>query len=210
MLKIGLTGGIGCGKSTVEKIFASFDIPVIDADLIAHQLVVIGQPALAKIEQTFGKVILNADGSLNRAALRDIVFSDPKQKQKLEAILHPACYETIQVQLAELNSPYCIISIPLLFETNMRHLVDRVLVVDCPVSSQIERVQKRDQLSRARIQSILDSQVSRDYRKSHADDLIDNASADSALAEQVKTLHNFYLSISDRQDNVVSEYPHHL
>jgi dephospho-CoA kinase len=196
MLKIGLTGGIGCGKTTVARLFAELGSPVIDADQIAHQLVAKGQPALEQIAQQFGADIVDPDGSLNRSRLREIVFSDPAQKQKLESILHPLVYQSIQAELERLSAPYCIIAIPLLFETNMAHFVDRVLVVDCPVEIQIARVRKRDQLTLDRIQSIIDSQVSRDFRKSHADDLIDNSESDYGLAEQVKKLHNLYLSLS--------------
>ncbi len=201
MLKVGLTGGIGCGKSTVAKIFADLHVPVLDADEIAHRLVEKGQPALAQIQQEFGTAILNPDGSLNRKNLRERVFSSPKQKQKLESILHPLIYKTLQAELEPLIAvPYCIISIPLLFETDMTHLVDRILVIDCPVETQIERVKVRDNLTSERIQSIIDSQVSRAFRKAKADDLIDNSVADSGLAEQVKKLHNLYLSISTSRD----------
>jgi len=195
MLKIGLTGGIGCGKTTVARLFAELGSPVIDADQIAHELVTKGQPALEQIERQFGAGTLNPDGSLNRSRLREIVFSDPAQKQKLESILHPLVYQSIQAELERLDAPYCIIAIPLLFETHMAHFVDRVLVVDCPVKTQIARVRKRDQLTLERIQSIIDSQVSRAFRKSHADDLIDNSESDYGLAEQVKKLHNLYLSL---------------
>ncbi|MDO9047710.1 MAG: dephospho-CoA kinase [Methylobacter sp.] len=200
MLKVGLTGGIGCGKSTVAGIFADLNTPVLDADQIAHRLVEKGQPALAQIQQEFGTAILNPDGSLNRQNLREKVFSDLKQKQKLESILHPLIYKTIQAELEQLVAPYCIISIPLLFETGMTHLVDRILVIDCPVETQIERVQIRDNLTIERIQSIIDNQVSRAYRKAKADDLIDNSTADYRLAEQVKKLHNLYLSLSACRD----------
>ena len=196
MLKVGLTGGIGCGKSTVTKIFADLNVPVLDADEIAHRLVEKGQTAMTKIKQAFGPAILNPDGSLNRTALRDRIFSDPKQKQKLESILHPLIYKTLQAELEQLNTPYCIISIPLLFETGMTHFVDRVLVIDCPVETQLERVKARDGLPIERIQSIIDSQVSRAFRKTKADDLIDNSATDYRLAEQAKKLHNLYLSIS--------------
>lgn len=200
MLKVGLTGGIGCGKSTVAKIFANFNIPVLDADEIAHRLVEKGQPALAQIRQEFGASILNPDGSLNRKELKELIFSDPRQKQKLESILHPLIYKTLQAELEQLDAPYCILSIPLLFETDMAHFVDRVLVIDCPVETQIERVKTRDNLSIERIQSIIDHQVSRAFRKAKADDLIDNSSNDYRLAEQVKKLHNLYLSLSASQD----------
>jgi len=200
MLKVGLTGGIGCGKSTVAEIFADLNIPVLDADQIAHSLVEKGQPALTRIQQEFGASILNPDGSLNRRHLREIVFSDLKQKQKLESILHPLIYKTLQAELEPLVAPYCIISIPLLFETDMTHLVDRILVIDCPVETQIERVKIRDNLTIERIQSIIDNQVSRAYRIAKADDLIDNSTTDYRLAEQVKKLHNLYLSLSACRD----------
>jgi len=200
MLKIGLTGGIGCGKSTVARFFAELNVPVVDADEIAHQLVEKGQPALLEIQQVLGEGILEADGSLNRKKLRDIVFSTPAAKKKLEAIVHPLVYQSIQAKLEQLYAPYCIICIPLLFETGMSHIVDRILVVDCPVEVQIERVRVRDNLTVATIQSIIDSQVSRDFRTAKADDLINNTKTDARLAEQVKKLHNLYLSISDCQD----------
>jgi len=200
MLKVGLTGGIGCGKSTVARVFADLNIPVLDADQIAHSLVEKGQPALARIQQEFGASILNPDGSLNRRHLKEIVFSDLKQKQKLESILHPLIYKTLQAELEPLVAPYCIISIPLLFETDMTHLVDRILVIDCPVETQIERVKIRDNLTIERIQSIIDNQVSRAYRIAKADDLIDNSTTDYRLAEQVKKLHNLYLSLSACRD----------
>lgn len=200
MLKVGLTGGIGCGKSTVAKIFSDLHIPILDADEIAHRLVEKGQPALTQIQQKFGPDILKPDGSLSRQNLREIVFSDLKQKQKLESILHPLIYRTLQTELEQLNAPYCIISIPLLFETNMTDLVDRILVIDCPVETQIERVQMRDNLTVERIQSIINNQVSRAYRRARTEDLIDNSTTDSGLAEQVKKLHNLYLSLSACRD----------
>jgi dephospho-CoA kinase len=200
MLKVGLTGGIGCGKTTVANVFAKLNIPVIDADEIAHRLVEKGQPALDQIQQEFGTDILNPDGSLNRKKLSERIFSDLKQKQKLESILHPLIYKTIQSEIEQLNAPYCVLCIPLLFETDMVHFVDRVLVVDCPVEMQIERVKNRDHLTIERIQSIINNQISRKSRKEKADDLIDNSVTNYRLAEQVKKLHNLYLSLSDHQD----------
>ncbi len=208
MLKIGLTGGIGCGKSTVARIFQQLKTPVIDADEIAHQLVALGQPALGLIQQEFGTGVFNPDGSLNRKKLSEFVFSDLKQKQKLESILHPLVYGCILAELEQLNylnKPYCIICIPLIFETNMTHLVDRILVIDCSVETQIERVRKRDNMTVERIQSIIDSQVSRAFRKSQANDLIDTSETNDRLAEVVKKLHNLYLSISTCQDKLVCE-----
>jgi dephospho-CoA kinase len=196
MLKVGLTGGIGCGKTTVSKLFTELNVPIIDADDIAHQLVEPGQPALLEISKAFGDKTLNPDSSLNRQHIRDVVFSDPKQKQKLEDILHTLVFTAMQEKINRLDSPYCIISIPLLFETHKTDFVNRILVIDCPVEIQIERVKLRNNLTEARIRSIIDSQVSREYRLKHADDVIDNSESGSGLAEHVKKLHNLYLAIS--------------
>ena len=196
MFKVGLTGGIGCGKTTVTALFSQFKVPIIDADIIAHQVVAIGQPALQQIQQTFGTNSLHNDGSLNRTYIRDLIFSHPEQKQQLEAIVHPLVHQTIIAQLATLNAPYCIISIPLLFETHNTDFVDSILVVDCPVATQIERVIARDNLTLERVQSIISSQVSREFRISHADNIINNGGNNTALAQQVEKLHNLYLSLS--------------
>ncbi|MGJ0514592.1 MAG: dephospho-CoA kinase [Methylomicrobium sp.] len=196
MLKVGLTGGIGCGKTTVSDLFAGLGVPVLDADQAARELTDKGQPALARIREEFGEQILNSDGSLNRLQLKKLIFADAKQKQKLEAILHPLIIAALNAKIEQLNAPYCILSIPLLFETKMETAVDRILVVDCPVELQIERVSKRDKLDINIIQAIIASQISRDYRRKHADDLLDTSQTDNPLAEQVKKLHNLYLSLS--------------
>lgn len=196
MLKVGLTGGIGCGKTTVSDLFGGLGVPVLDADQVAHELTDKGQPALARIREEFGEQILNSDGSLNRLQLKKLIFADAKQKQKLEAILHPLIIAALNAKIEQLNAPYCILSIPLLFETKMEPAVDRILVVDCPVELQIERVSKRDKLDIKVIQAIIASQISRDYRRKHADDLLDTSQTDNPLAEQVKKLHNLYLSLS--------------
>ncbi len=205
MLKIGLTGGIGCGKTTVSKLFEQLNIPVIDADSIAHQLVEIGQPALKEIVEAFGSDIIDAEGSLNRKKLSQLIFSDKQQKHTLEAILHPKIYLSIQTAIKSVNSAYCIISMPLLFEANMIDLVDRILVIDCSIDNQIERVQKRDNMPLLQIQAIIDSQVSRTYRKAHANDIIDTTKTNHILAETVKKLHNLYIYLSACQDKIVSE-----
>ena len=196
MLKIGLTGGIGCGKSTVGKLFEQFGVPVIDADDIAHQLVEPGQPALQAIVKVFGANILTIDGSLDRKQVREIVFSDSDKKTQLEAILHPEVFRTIQNIVITLETPYCIIGIPLLFETGITGFVDRILVVDCPLEEQVGRVKLRNGLDQSSIMKIIDSQVSREFRIRHTDDLIDNSGDSDGLAQQVKKLHNFYVSIS--------------
>jgi dephospho-CoA kinase len=196
VFKVGLTGGIGCGKTTVSKLFTELNVPFIDADEIAHQLVEPGQPALLEIGNIFGNEILNADNTLNRHHLRELVFSNTLQKQKLEDILHPLIFVAIQELIDQLDSTYCIISIPLLFETRMTHFVDRILVIDCPDEIQMERVKRRDGLTDARIRSIINSQVAREFRIAHADDVIDTTETSTRLAEHVKKLHNLYLSIS--------------
>ena len=193
MLKIGLTGGIGCGKSTVTDLFNSlYNIPIIDADIISHQLVEPEQPALSQIQQKFGKSIINQDGSLNRAKLKDIIFSDKEKKQQLEAILHPLIYQQMQLECSQQTAEYCILCIPLLIEANKKDVVDRILVVDCSIEMQKERVSQRDKLTSKQITSIISSQVSRKLRLSHADDIINNSNSTNLLAEQVKKLHNQY------------------
>jgi dephospho-CoA kinase len=196
MLKIGLTGGIGCGKSTVARLFAELGVPVIDADQIAHQLVEKGEPALSEIIKAFGPDLLTEDGSLNRNYLKNLIFTDNRKKQNLEAILHPLIYASIQLATKKLSAPYCIICIPLLIETNKTDSVDRILVVDCPIETQIVRVRSRDQLSEEKIQAIIANQVSRAFRISKADDILDNSEIEYGLAESVKKLHNLYLSLS--------------
>jgi len=200
MLRIGLTGGIGCGKSTVANLFSQLDVPIIDADIISRNLVQPGQPALAVIRQVFGGKILNVDGSLDRSHLRDIIFADAEAKQKLESILHPLVYQAILAAVGQTISPYCVICIPLLFETKMTRLADRILVIDCPTEIQVMRVRQRDHLSDGQIQAIIGSQVPRDFRIANANDLIENTGTNDKLAEQVKKLHNLYLSISNCQD----------
>ncbi len=196
MLKIGLTGGIGCGKSTVSRLFADLGMPIIDADEISHRLVARGQPALQRIAQVFGSEILLENGELNRAALKARIFDNSQAKQQLEAILHPLVFSSCAEQLRSLTGAYCILSIPLLFETHAESFVDRILVVDCDETTQIARVQRRDNLSLERIQAIIATQVSSTFRKAHAHDIVDNSKNDTTLAEQVKKLHNFYLSLS--------------
>ncbi len=196
MLKIGLTGGIGCGKSTVSTLFSSFGIAIIDADDISRDLVQPQQPALEKIQQLFGQDIVAKDGALDRHKLRDIIFSDRQAKKSLEALLHPMIADAIQTKAASLEGAYCIISIPLLLEANMTNLVDRILVIDCPVAIQIERTKKRDNLATDKILAIINSQASRAAKLLQADDFIDNAQSAGKLAEQVKKLHNLYISIS--------------
>ncbi|MGZ5001319.1 MAG: dephospho-CoA kinase [Methylomonas sp.] len=187
-----MTGGIGSGKSTVCGLFQALGIGIVDADIIARQLVEPGQPALTQMIENFGTKILNADGSLNRARLRELVFADTAKKQRLESILHPLIYARIAAETARLQGNYCIVAVPLLLETGQASTVDRVLVVDCCVEVQITRVISRDKLSRDQALAVIASQMPREQRLAQADDVIDNSGTPLQLAEQVKRLHNSY------------------
>jgi dephospho-CoA kinase len=195
-LVVGLTGGIGSGKSTVSAAFASLGVPVIDADQLAHQLVEPGQAALDEIREIFGERCITADGHLDRAFIRQRVFSNRDEKQKLESILHPRIRDRIVAWIAGLESPYCIVVIPLLLETGQTDLVDRVLVVDTPENEQLTRVAARDGLSHNAVLAIMDSQTDRETRLAAADDIIENSSDIASLESRVKTLHSYYLELS--------------
>jgi dephospho-CoA kinase len=210
MLKIGLTGGIGCGKSTVSNLFENFKIPIIDADEISRSLTKPHQIGLQQIENVLGFTFILENGELNRTALKKHIFENPSAKTQLEAILHPLIFQEISIQIAKLNAPYCIISIPLLFETNSQNLVDRILVIDCNEQTQIERVQKRDNLPCEQVQKIINSQVSAEFRKNDAHDLLDNTKNQATLAKEVKKLHNFYLSLSSNYATQTCDLSHYL
>lgn len=199
VFKVALTGGIASGKSTVSALFADEGIDIVDADVIARRLVEPGQPALEALFDAFGRDIANPDGSLNRAKLRDTVFNDTSSKQRLDAIMHPQIFKAIDCDIARVTTPYCLVVVPLLFETGRKSLFDRVLVVDCAVETQRERLVSRDRISPEQANTILASQASRAQRLSIADDVIENNRSESYLAERVKSLHNFYLFLaSDR------------
>ena len=194
MLTIALTGGIGCGKSTVCDYFRQLHVPVIDTDIIARELVKSGSQTLDEICNYFGSAILFENGSLNRKALASRVFSDDKARLQLESILHPKIKLSIKTKINQLHSKYVIIAIPLLFETHQQNDYDRILVIDCEEQQQIERTLARDKRSIIEIKNIMKSQVSRKKRMAGADDLIDNTQDESALEEQVKNLHTQYIS----------------
>jgi dephospho-CoA kinase len=194
-LKVGLTGGIASGKTAVSDLFARLGVPIIDADVISHQMVTKGQPALTEIVQTFGTEVLQLDGNLDRIALRQRIFAEVEARNKLEAILHPKIYAEIIHQINQLNAGYCIISVPLLLETKQQHQVDRIVVVDSPTELQYQRLQKRNGLAPRQIEQILRVQLSREIRVASADDIIDNSKDFNALTQQVHKLHEFYLSL---------------
>ena len=195
-LIVGLTGGIGSGKSTVADLFQQLGIPVIDADVIAHTLVEPGQPALVEIIKAFGANTVDASGVLDRARLRKLVFSDPEQRRRLEAILHPKIRREIITLTTNIRTPYCIVVIPLLLETDQRDLVDRILVVDTGVDKQIARVTMRNGLPRHEIMAIITAQASRDRRLAAADEVIDNNGSLNELNSQVRAQHEKYLKIA--------------
>lgn len=197
MLVIGLTGGIGSGKSTVAEMFESLGVPIIDMDRIARQIVEPGQPALTQIKQAFGEKIVAASGQLNRQQLSKIIFDSAERRHQLEAILHPLIRQETARQLAELKSPYCIVVIPLLLESEQRSLVDRVLVVDVPESLQITRTMQRDGISAAQVRKILAAQVGRDSRLNAADDVIDNSAAMEDIRHRVDELDQQYRALSE-------------
>lgn len=195
MLKIGLTGGIGSGKTTVAALFAAKGIPVIDADVVARALVEPDRPAFTVIVEHFGPELLK-DGGLDRSRLRQHIFSVPGARQWLESLLHPLVYDEMQCRIEGLAAPYVLLVIPLLLETGRRDFVDRLLVVDCPTELQRQRVRQRDALDDAEIVQILSAQMAREVRLAHADDVIRNAGSPEGLTVQVERLHQFYLALS--------------
>jgi len=197
-LRVGLTGGIGSGKSEVARLFAELGAPVIDTDVIARELVEPGQPALQEITDTFGADILDVDGRLDRAQLRARVFEYPEKRRRLEAILHPRI-RARALELADAaDAPYCLLVIPLLVETGNDYPLDRVLVVDAPEATRIARVKARDALPPEQIQSILATQASRAQRLAIADDVIVNDAGLDQLREAVKQLDQQYRQAARR------------
>ena len=196
MLVVGLTGGIGSGKTAVSDRFVQHGVPVIDTDLLARELVEPGQPALAAITAEFGPECLDDRGQLRRAHLRERVFADPDGRRRLEAILHPRIRALARERIAALAAPYCLVVIPLLAETGMTDLVDRVLVVDVPEAEQIRRVMDRDQIDEARARQILAAQAPRARRLALADEILDNNGDLDHLERQVADLHQRYSTLA--------------
>ena len=193
MFTVGLTGGIGSGKSTVADCFAALGVPVIDTDVLARDLTAPGGGALDAIRAAFGDTVMQADRSLDRAALRRRVFADAGARRQLEAILHPRIRQAVELKLAVLAGSYALVVIPLLVEAGgYRDLLNRVLVVDCPEALQIARVVARSGLTPDEVKAILAAQASRAARLAAADDVIVNAASPESLPAQVATLHQHY------------------
>ena len=196
MFVVGITGGIGSGKSAVSNRFEALGIRVVDADLASRWVVEPGRPALARIAEHFGDDVLATDGSLDRAVLRRLVFADPEERRWLEALLHPLIAEEIRTALTAAESPYAILVSPLLIESGQTEFVDRVLVVDVPETVQIERTMARDDNDEAQVRSIITAQIDRPSRLARADDVIDNDGGLDALDAQVAELHHRYLELA--------------
>ncbi|MFP4079033.1 MAG: dephospho-CoA kinase [Ectothiorhodospira sp.] len=193
---VGLTGGIGSGKSTVARLFESRGAGVIDADVVARQVVEPGSPGLRALVEAFGEGILDPQGHLDRSALRERVFQNSQARHRLEGILHPMIWEAIDHQKTTTKAPYCLLVVPLLVESGMQHRVDRVLVVDCPEPLQLQRAGVRDGVSPQQIQAILEVQAPRGQRLEAADDILDNSGPPSELEPRVETLHRRYLKLA--------------
>ncbi|MEZ9865300.1 dephospho-CoA kinase [Vibrio sp. 10N.261.51.A4] len=194
---IGLSGGIASGKTTVANLFNEhFNIDIVDADIVAREVVALGSVGLKQITEHFGESILLDDGTLNRSRLRELIFSDPKEKQWLNDLLHPMIRDKIDSDLSKITSPYGLLVAPLLVENQMQGMADRVLIVDVPAEVQIERTMSRDNVSREQVASILKSQASREQRLAVADDVIKNHTKNQELLPQITDLHQKYLAIS--------------
>jgi len=195
---VALTGGIGSGKSTVADAFSRIGITVVDADIIAREVVEPGQPALESIYQHFGSDILLPEGGLNRRALRERIFNFPEDKRWINALLHPLIHQRTRYLIEQATSPYVLWVVPLLVENNLQNRADRVLVVDVSVECQIQRTMQRDQISRIQAEQILAAQASREQRLAIADDVINNDGSPEALEQPVDNLHRQYLMLATR------------
>lgn len=199
-LRVGLTGGIGSGKSMAAGMFAALGVPVFDADELTRELTAPGQPALETIRQVFGDEIVDRAGRLSRPALRERVFADADARRQLEAILHPLVYQELErLTAAAVNADYVIWVVPLLLETGAGDTVDRVLVVDCPESAQIDRASRRDGQPAAAIRRIMARQLTREERLRLADDVLVNDAGSQSLQQQTKQLHTQYLTLADQR-----------
>ena len=198
---VGLTGGIGCGKSAAAEEFARLGATVVDADAIAHKLTGKEGNAIPELRKAFGEAFITAENALDRKKMRELIFSDSKQKQRLESLLHPLIREESRRRIAAATGPYVVHVVPLLVETGAAAgRFDRVLVVDCPENLQVGRAAQRSNLGESEVRAILRSQASREARFAAADDVIDNAGTIEALKQQVAALHARYLELAGRRN----------
>lgn len=195
---VGVTGGIASGKSTVCQQFAALGAPMVDTDQVAREVVVPGSPGLAAVVQSFGEDILTPTGELDRRRLRQLVFADPSRRQVLESLLHPLIRAGTDAHVRTAGFPYVLVCIPLLVERGGGNRVDRVLVIDCPVEIQRQRVMARDELTAQEADAIIQSQATREQRLAAADDVVENVGNLAALRERVQALHSLYLELAAR------------
>lgn len=200
MIKIGLTGGVGSGKSTVAKYFSQLGAPIIDADEISHELTKPGSSLHKKIIKHFGEEILSKNRQIDRKKLGKLVFSDQKQRLWLENLIHPSVRKQINKNIKLLKLPYCIIAIPLLFETKFPPKIDKILVIDCPKNMQIQRVCKRNQCSINQAKAMVSAQISRKERLLRANNVICNTKSLLELKKMVKRMHDYYLSMFEAKN----------
>lgn len=199
--RVGLTGGIGSGKSTVAALFAGLDVPVIDTDAISHQLTQTGGVAIAAISAEFGEAYIDATGALDRTKMRQLVFSNNAARQQLEKILHPLILAQAKILAESSPAPYVILVVPLLFESSgYRDWLNRTAVVDCPEEMQIIRATKRDGLDEKTVRAIMARQLPRAERLEFADDVINNSGSLPQLQRQISRLHQNYLALAERSN----------
>ncbi len=201
MFRVGLTGGVASGKSTVAALFTELGAGLVDTDQVAREVVAVGEPGLKAIVDAFGADLLLDSGELNRSALRATIFQDPDERRKLEAILHPLIRARTLAQLEAVAAPYVLVVVPLLVETGFAKFVDRVLVVDCPRELQLRRLMQRDQISATDAEAMLLSQVDRETRCARADDILDGSQSVARIGERVSVLHMDYLRRTASRDN---------
>ena len=197
MLRVGLTGGIASGKSTVAGFFAELGAGVIDTDHVAREVVAPGEPGLAAVSEAFGPDVISSSGELDRRALRALVFANSDERRRLEGILHPLIRTRTLEKLDRLDAPYALVVVPLLFETGFESLVDRVAVVDCPRDVQLERLLARDGIDEAQAEAMLSAQIDSATRLARADDVIDNSGDRERTREQVRELHAQYSALTE-------------
>jgi len=198
LYRIGITGGIACGKSTVSSYFKKYDISIIDTDLIAREIVEKGQPALEEIKREFGNIVFDSSGCLDRKVMRSIIFSDENARKKLEKILHPKIKNETISQADKAQNAYQIIIIPLLTQSGLKEFVNRILVIDCSKKTQIKRLMKRDNESIEKAKSIIMAQDDRKNRLKIADDIISNEEGEVSLEKKVAKLHKLYTRLASK------------
>ncbi|MAX55327.1 MAG: dephospho-CoA kinase [Alcanivoracaceae bacterium] len=196
MFVVGLTGGIGSGKTAATDYLAQLGITIVDADLASRVVVEPGQPALRAIAERFGNHVIAKDGALDRRALREIVFADPDALKALEGITHPAIGQELRNQIAASKSPYTVLVSPLLFETSQKDLVQRTLVIDAPAELQVKRTMARDQVPEEQVAAIMKAQLERTQRLDQADDVVENHGSLQRLHDQLDVLHKLYLDLA--------------